>query len=312
MSAVVHAAPLDPRDPAQAVQDLVCAAMDVAPRRREVTLLTVEWGRRRAGCGLAPWTMPAIQRALQRRGFSHLTAAGKSGHTACDPSCATTTAMHRAMTPLRLAENVIRAQLPVGWLGTNLVLVAPLAHRKVARRWASPCASAMLALAHAMGLDGDVAIELPRLLAEVFATTTLVLDATWWTAVDTRGRPMADPRCVGHCLVTSSLTQPTTSTALDEWIDSRLAIRRAFRPTGTDLRCEGDLGIWPTARLPRARISIRGLRSLRCPAPAARHRDKLNQAFAVAWNQHDPMVGKAFESSAPHRAQSIANHRGVR
>ena len=273
MRPVLHAAALDPRAPNVAAQRVVATVLRHAPNRRAITVLRVGQGRGRP-LATAPWVDAAIRDAVGEHGAQTLPSPW--------PTLAASPLGERVeLKPIGRGE---RMRVPAAWIGTNLVLIVPLVHRRVRRSWQGPFHAAAIALATSLGVTQDVADAL-RGAHDVFSHMSIVVDATWWVATRADRRNCEAPVCVGHCLATTDTRLPRLL-ALDGWIESRLGLRDDD-PTTADVLVEGELGAWPQVQWPGSASVHRRHRPLREKSRRRRsdpHEGPFGAAFTRALN----------------------------
>ncbi len=234
-------------------------ALDPLARRRPVTLAVVGW-RHEPGLCVTPWVLRGLLDALAERDLGTGPVLPLGEPDAVEPSLERA----RRQEPLRplggglrirvaMTEGGRRVAAPRSLVGNHLLLVAPLAHRRVRGRMFAPATGALDALGHALGIEGSGEADrrsVQQAVGELFASATLVLDATWWSACDERAQLLAEPVPVDHLVGTPDLADPLASAHIDRWINHHLGIDRSRRGESLPaLRLQGRRGAWPQVRL---------------------------------------------------------------
>jgi len=269
----VHVHALEPGRPHDAVLRSVRDLVDRFPRARDVTLLPILRGAH-PGSTISPWTYHGIGVALrEQRGRYRSLGGSDPGPARCDlarwshagsfeppASLARRLAMdgieaHATRPTVDLHVPGLRgsARIPRAWIGTSLVMLAPMIHhREGGGAWKGPVQSALDALGRCCGGHHLDACALgARVAAEVFADTVLVLDGTWWAAVDEGAGGITSLSSVEHIVATSTFADLSLMATMDAWLDARLGIAHAI--TTQDLRIEGNVAAWPRVGvLPRS------------------------------------------------------------
>jgi hypothetical protein len=182
------------------------------------------------------------------------------------------------------------ARVPGEWIGTNLYLVAPLAHchdpqrsrassasRAQLSEWTGPMYSALAALAAHCDVHGSIETRAragARIANEVFADSLCILDATWWAAAATERRARPRPRgglspeptrrlaseliAPEHCLATPAIQNLEAASAVDAWLASLLGIQ-AINAGQSTPRVLGKRTPWPETHLPTVSLEAEGL-----------------------------------------------------
>jgi hypothetical protein len=282
--------PAEPSAPARAARETALAALQELPRRRRVTLGVLGWSMR-PGLTVTPWTLRGALDALEvlELGLESIALLGDPAASRAvldrvlpGSSGAGAWQSEERRLGLSMPGHGRPARIPSAWVGTSLCLLAPLAYRPAARSspgrgapraWFGPVRSALATLAGACGIDppgeGGVAAG-ARLVQEVFAGSCLVLDATWWSALDPAGEWSAHPVAPEHCLATSDAALEGAAVAIDAWLTQLLQLPP---PTSSPRslaipRVTGRRRAWPRARLPVGAPSReRRIGPLRSPGP---------------------------------------------
>lgn len=293
MRPLVHVQSARPDEAAKAAHASCAWIFDAWARRRGATVLVDAWASL-PGATVTPWALrglwAAMPDAAARRSFLAVgdldvgqrvfDAAGVVAHaSASDQSLAAAPRLR-----LQLPGSGRDAAVPRAWVGSNLVIATPVSHRRASTRAAAPgkhafrravrapsqaywgpASASLAALARHCRLEGSPAqlVRLGTTLArEVFASATLFVDATWWTALESDGVPMAGAVAVEHCLASPSLAQPEAAAVLDAWIGQLLGHppTTTERPAGRlTPRIAGDRRPWPRAPLPKSSSKARSL-----------------------------------------------------
>jgi hypothetical protein len=239
-----------PREAARAAAASAFASLAPA---RAVLVGLVTWGD---GPGLepAPWTLDGVLAAATDVGVDvafeplgpHEAAAT---HRWLRAHARSRVEDRRAVT-LEIPGARRTRRIPRPWIGRHLCLVTPCVHLGRPRlgrsaSWVGPLAAAFEILASVTGAarpSDEQSSELGRrLAAQVFASTTLVLDASWWAPlVADAGRP-SDPAASHLVALDRLLVMGTSAPAeqwarhgpqlLDAWLTMRLGVSRSPRST---------------------------------------------------------------------------------
>ena len=317
MPARVEILPADERRPTLAAHVCLDRLLRSVPKRREITLGIMSHGNM-PGLGVPPWTLRAAldcfdarklrlrdvfvlgdpeagQRLFERASFGH-----PSGSITPFPPSG------RESLRIKLPETGVPARVPAHWVGTNLVLLAPLCHQRArAGAWTGPLVTSVRNLAAGLGYHApsDPALAIgARLISDVFATSTVLLDATWWAAADDEGRLACDPTAPEHVLGIAC-NELDDMKVVDEWLDGLLNLAAATtghqRSHARVPFVTGRRKPWPIARLParplpaeglagRAVKALWGRRSLPAPVRAAL-RPSVPGKFSSAWSSYRPV-----------------------
>lgn len=188
----------DPGSPERAGEDATDSLLTTLPRRRGITLAIVGLGAQ-AGLVATPWLLTGVLRRLivaERTPVTALLLADASSGEAALRKAAVRLPSGVWEQPQRDRHVSVRpstskgepARVPREVIGTSLVIVAPLLHRRMGGREAlqGPVATALAQLARAWGLGQTGKPEPERLIAaghklvaEVFCGATMLVDATW-------------------------------------------------------------------------------------------------------------------------------------
>jgi hypothetical protein len=271
---------VDPDAPREATRHALSSAFAQLPPARSVLAAVVGWGD---GPGLepAPWTLDGVLSAGEdadvRVRFESLGPYEPTAtHRWLRANAATQDDDRR---PIILDVPGARRprRVPRAWIGRHLCLVVPCVH--VGRRtlgratsWVGPFGAAFEALALATRgaraprgeshRDGMLALVGRRVAAQVFASTTILVDASWWAPLHHEGNPRrgtAIPPATSHlvalerCLVMST-TSPGEHwsgepLSVDAWLGARMGMAGgATRHGGETPRWVGPAAArrWPT------------------------------------------------------------------
>lgn len=239
--------------------------------------------------------LEAGQRMFERASFGHALGRFHPSHPRGDDGIR-----------LKLPESPNDAQVPASWVGTNLVLLAPLCHQRTRNGgWRGPILNAMHHLAGALGYraPNDPTTHVgARVVSDVFASSTTLLDATWWLAAESDGVQACDPIAPEHVL-SVACHELEDLRAVDEWLDALLnlgAVKGAHANAHPSVPLvTGRRRPWPIARLPARRFASEGLagravkalwgrRSLPEPVRAAL-RPTIPGKFCHAWSSYRPV-----------------------
>lgn len=198
MRARVELRASDPAHPERAGEDAAESLLASLPRRRPLTLALVGLGAQ-AGMVATPWLLTGLLRRLAaaertpvttlllgdaRAGEAALRkAAGRLAHEswqAAHPD-------RQVLLHASASQGPGPARIPREMIGSGLIIVAPLLHRRAGGREAlqGPIAGSLLSLARTWGvgagkLDAERMIAAGhRLIGEVFCGAGLLVDATW-------------------------------------------------------------------------------------------------------------------------------------
>ena len=221
---------VDPAAPREAARTAAASAFASLPPARTILVGLVSWGD---GPGLepAPWTLDGVRAAASDVGANVV-------FEPLGPFEAT--ALHRWLRaqpeaspsedrrPITLEIPGARRprRIPRPWIGRHLCLVTPCVHVGRSRlgratSWSGPLSAAFETLALATGAPrtaDDVTSEIGhRLAAQVFASTTVVLDASWWAPlVGEAGKPITEP-AVSHLVALERCLLRATSAPAEQW-----------------------------------------------------------------------------------------------
>jgi hypothetical protein len=192
----------DPAAPERAAAELTESLLALLPRRRPITLALVGLGPH-AGLVATPWLLTGVLGRLLERGQTParvlLLGDAATGEMALRKAAARVPGEHECFAWPSLDRSVVLrstgergepARIPREIVGTSLVVIAPLLHRRVAasgrETWLGPVAGALGGLARACGLGRARPLEPARLvaaghllLADVFCGASMLIDATW-------------------------------------------------------------------------------------------------------------------------------------
>ncbi len=188
--------------PEAAASELVESLLATLPRRRSITLALVGLGPQ-AGLVATPWVVAGVLSRLVERERTPVTVV-LLGEVETGEMALRKATRRTSESELRFAtrdrevclrplgeERAEPARIPREIVGSNLLVIAPLLHRRAGARvggretWLGPVAGALGSLARSFGLAR--ASKSPErlvaaghhLLGEVFASASLLIDATW-------------------------------------------------------------------------------------------------------------------------------------
>jgi hypothetical protein len=203
----------DPVAPERAAAELTESLLSVLPRRRPITLAVVGHGPH-PGLVVAPWSLSAVfgQLVEREQAPAKVVVLGDSttGETALrkaaarvpgERDCFEWPAIDRSVVLRPAGERGEPARIPREVVGTSLLVIAPLLHRRVVasgrETWVGPVAGAIGALARACGVARTSKLEPDRLvaagqslLAEVFCGVGMLIDATWAGVAEAEPEPI--------------------------------------------------------------------------------------------------------------------------
>lgn len=202
----------DPVAPERAAAELTESLLTLLPRRRPITLGIVGLGPH-AGLVATPWLLTAVLGRLVERGqtpakvlllgdaaTSEMALRKAAQRVATEHECFEWPSIDRSIRLRPTGERGEPARIPREIIGTSLVLIAPLLHRRVAsgrvETWLGPVAGALGGLARACGLGRTKPLEPDRrvaaghmLIAEVFCGASMLIDATWAGIAESEAEP---------------------------------------------------------------------------------------------------------------------------
>lgn len=300
----IHLERVPPDAPERAFERAVAPTWSRLASSRPMLVGVAEHGHG-PGVGIAPWTRRGLASAADRHGFRlrgvDLTEPGAvpSLHAPLgdipedEPGQALDLDVPGARRPRRV---------PAGWFGAHLCLLVPCVfeqhHDVRGDLWLGPAAWAFAALDRFCTTDRWPTPELPwalrrgapvprrsaigaRLASQVFASTTLVVDAAWWAPVRAGESSAPELLAVGQCLATAS-ERPDETWArqclaeLDPWIARRLHLERGPANHGIEELGDAREDAWPRATPPRARSlasqTLRALWSRQAPSASSERR----------------------------------------
>lgn len=269
----VRAEHIDPAHPSGAASSAVGRAFALLPPARELLIAVVTWGDR-PGVGVANWTLEGVRSAADHAGLRWQVV----DMTAVDPPATRKLAWDGVDASgrcinLDVAGGRRPRRIPTSWIGKHLCLVTPCLHLRERRRgrndtWTGPTRAALATLARSCAQTGDQ--EPPevgaRLAASIFASMTIVVDATWWGVLDPEEGIPAELVELNRCLALSS-APPSEAWGLDApaevdaWIERRLQVGPTSRGRALDIELTGS-GVtkpWPKAPAPLVKRPRRGL-----------------------------------------------------
>lgn len=281
MRPLVRIASANPAEPEAAIHACTSWVLRAAPARRGIVVI-FRAEKRLPGATITPWCLRGLDETIPldiaSRSYwprGDLDTAQQLLDSAGLPVHARVQAQDLRSSPrLRLSIPGFRraAALPRDFVGRNLVLVAPLSHRRdSSTNFLGPSQSTLACLAELCRLEGSpqaLAKAGARIAREAFSTTSLVLDGTWWTPLDAAGQPLGDAIAVEHFLCTPSLGTRGSARAVDNWIGRLLGhppTRVELREDSITPRIAGSRRPWPSAPLP-GQLGALGRESMRPPS----------------------------------------------
>jgi hypothetical protein len=249
----------------------------LAPRR-ELVVAMVGWGNA-PGVAVAPWTLAGIRTAAREHELRV--------REIRIPACGTAEDSRGVdddgrRVGVELPGSHRARRVPNAWFGAHLCLVVPCLHvRKTGRgqsgpQWLGPADQALRALDRAcQGPTGRESANIgARVATTAFASTTIVVDGSWWAPMqpDDAGPPCLLPldRCVALGTVSpSSAWRRHVLGSLDPWVAGNL--RLGPMPSGAgSVSASGSAASTPWPRAPN-----------KIGAPA---RSLATEAVAALWN----------------------------
>lgn len=287
VAAALHVHDLSPPDPRDEVAAALRAGCATWAPGRERVLLIASHGER-AGLAPAPWTVDAAVAAASPAGYAELgphegRRLQRCLHASGMRDLGTPDAPHLAV---RLPGAHARALVPRAWIGRAAVLVTPLVHVATRAgtptqgdaRFQGPVASSLCALARHCGVEAagpGLAHLGARLLDEIFAHVTVVVDAAWWAARIDDQAEAAALTPVGRLVVLADPPARDTLFDLDTWLLQRLGLRAGTRGVGVPIRGPAAEASWPRVTLPVVlpprRPGLRTIRALWRPDDGSGH-----------------------------------------
>lgn len=294
MRPLVHVRVAQAELPASAAHDCSAWILERLPARRGVTLFASSHAPL-PGATVTPWVLRGIEAALPalalpRRclAVGDLDCAQRAFDGAGVPASVFAAHAELRSTPrLRISVpcSPRDAAIPRGWIGSNLVWAAPLAHhREGAVGYLGPASSCLAEFARLCRLEGSPRQLVgwgARLMREAFASASLVLDATWWAPLGGEGQPVDSAIPLEHCLASPSIASPEAAEILDAWIGQLLGHppRRGARAQPTP-RVMGERKAWPRTSLPGRSRRTRALAARAVEAVWSRGRRPARPALA--------------------------------
>jgi hypothetical protein len=316
MRPLVHLSAADPAEPEAAIRACTNWVLRAAPARRGVVVI-FRAEDRLPGATITPWCLRGLDQAipleLASRSYwprGDLDTAQQLLDSAGLPVHARVQAQELRNSPrVRLSVPGFRrpAAIPRDFVGRNLILVAPLSHRQdTTAHFLGPSQSTLALLAELCRLEGSPAALAKagaRIARECFATSSLVLDGTWWAPLDTGGQPVGDAVAIEHFLCTPSLGTRGSALAVDSWIGrllghppTRADLRRITKQGGTTTpRIAGSRRPWPSAPLP-GQLGTKGRELGRPRPPSSGFGDTLLDASSEIRSRASGLAHRAFDA----------------
>lgn len=269
MHARLRAHPIAVADPTRAAHQVAAAAFGDAPRARPLVLAVARFGAH-AGLRPSPWVLDGVLHAIDEAGLrATALSLGLHPRGVTDPIATQLTT--RGVEPLdpRDAAVLVRApgsrhglQVPRALLGGSLCLVLPCVHRQLPGKdgtaWRGPIGEGLASLAAALGSGSstrDPIEATARLLAELFAHVSVVIDAGWWAPLSGEGEAapllLAPERALGLRLSSPVVGDAALDPLLaDAWLGAQLGLPLRRRPSEAP-RVVGPAARTPWPKLPR-------------------------------------------------------------
>lgn len=285
MPARLRAQPIAVADPTRAAHQVAAAALGDAPRARPLLVVVARWGAH-PGLRPSPWSLDGVMHAIEEGGLrARALHVGERGAT--DPVTAQLAARGvAALEPrgptvsVRPAGSRHALRVPAEVIGNNLCLVLPCVHHqhpsKDGPAWRGPIGAGLVALASAWGgswardpVDGAA-----RVMAELFAHVSVVIDGSWWAPLDASDDAapllLSPERALGLRLA-SPVTGPSAvdPQLADAWLGAKLGLPQRRRQ-GDTIHAEGSAAHSPWPQLPRT---------------APRETGLANQALGALWRR---------------------------
>lgn len=259
---------IDPQKPAHAASAAVSGTFEQLAPARGMLVGVAGWGDGPA-VAVAPWVLEGIRRASTQYGLKTRTIdlgpteahAGQRRRI----TAAGLTLEESEGRPLSLELPGARRprRIPRPWFGQHLCLVVPCAHVRRTRgrdeSWMGPVAAAFTALDRACrpaGLRMDAPVTGARLAAQVFASTTVVLDGSWWAPLQADDTSPPTVISLDRCLALSSKS-PSEAwnrealAAMDDWLAGLLRITGAAPGRLPSVESRGSAARRPWPRAPK-------------------------------------------------------------
>jgi hypothetical protein len=304
---------IHPETPERAAAAAVSSSFELLAPRRELVVIAVDWGNA-PGIAVAPWTLAGVREAardhdLRTRELRIAACGGDAEHVQASDD-------DGPRVSVELPGSHRARRVPKAWFGAHLCLAVPCIHvRKRVRGqahpvWLGPAHQALRALDRAC--DGPSGRESPnvgaRLATAVFASTSIVIDATWWAPMqpDDAAAPslLALDRCLALAAVSpSSAWRRHVLDALDPWLAANL--RLGPMPAGDgSVRAAGTAASTPWPRAPNkigapprsiateavAALWDAGRRRPRRAVPERRLGPSVPGDLARLWHAFDPQL----------------------
>lgn len=236
MSVRVDVERIHPGAPERAAAAAVAATFGLLAPRRELLVLGVGWAPA-PGVAVAPWTLTGLRMAAREHGLelreARIPACGAAEPRGLDAAAHALDDGRRVGVEVPGSHRVRR--VPTTWFGAHLCLVVPCVHvrapGKRAHEWRGPADQALRALDRAcLGPAGRESANVgARLATTVFASTTLVVDASWWAPMQPDDGAAPSLLAVDRCIALGTIA-PTPGwrqqvlDALDPWLAGNLRI----------------------------------------------------------------------------------------
>jgi hypothetical protein len=248
---------IHPGTPERAAAAAVASTFDLLVPQREMVVAMVEWGHA-PGIAVAPWTVAGIRTAAREQELR----LREVRIGACGPNDGRVLDDDGRRVSVEVPGSHRARRVPSAWFGAHLCLVVPCLHvRKRGRgrtgpEWLGPADQALRALDRAChGPTGRESANVgARIATTVFASATIVVDASWWAPLqpDDTGPPCLLPldRCVALGTVSpSSAWRRHVLGSLDPWVAGNL--RLGPMPSGAgSVAAAGTAASTPWPRAP--------------------------------------------------------------
>ncbi len=210
------------------------------------------------GLTVAPWVLDGIRQAADRCGlewsWTHLGPADANGPSRrFHPERYRDREEEGRILELELPGARRPRRIPRSWIGRHLCLVVPCLHRRgPGGELAGPLELALERLGRTCALPGDrePARVGARLAGHAFASTTIVVDASWWAPLQSDADAVPVLLSTERCLSTG-VSSPHPRWArdvmldVDRWLAHKLQLAHGPAPTGLQMMGDGASEPWP-------------------------------------------------------------------
>jgi hypothetical protein len=313
---------IDPSRPNHSAVAAAAGAFGRLSPTRPLLVAVAGWGDAPA-VAVTPWVLAGVRRAASDHGLGasavDLASASMHGSQRRRITAAGLPLEPSDGRPVQLEIPGTRRprRIPRPWIGQHLCLVVPCVHRRGGQPgdagWVGPIAAGFAALDHACapaGMHRDSAVAGARLAAQVFASTTLVVDASWWAPL--HASDAGPPFVLGldRCLVLSSEVPSeawnlSVLDCFDGWLATRLQIDGASPRADSTMTVRGSAAALAWPRAPRRTEKPRGLagQAIQALWSASRGRPRVaGPERALLPNVPGPLARWWYDysTSAPH------------